>query len=254
MSKQFDVVVIGAGPGGYIAAIRAAQLGKSVACIDELEEPGQAAQARRHLHRTWAAFRRRRCSQSSEALRASATITSPSTASRSRASSLKLDIANDRPQEQHRREEQRRHPSTCSSKNKITWLPRPRRVHRQDGRAAVQIKVTGDRRNEDLVTAKNVIVATGSSARHLPGHAGRRTRSSPSNDGALAHRRRAEEAGRDRRGRDRPGAGLGVAPPGRGSDRARSDAGVPRPRPTTQLAKEAAKAVQASRASTSTWA
>ncbi len=34
MSKQFDVIVIGAGPGGYIAAIRAAQLGKNVACID----------------------------------------------------------------------------------------------------------------------------------------------------------------------------------------------------------------------------
>jgi dihydrolipoamide dehydrogenase len=37
MSKQFDVVVIGAGPGGYIAAIRAAQLGMSVACIDAWE-------------------------------------------------------------------------------------------------------------------------------------------------------------------------------------------------------------------------
>lgn len=35
MSKQFDVVVIGGGPGGYIAAIRAAQLGFNVACIDE---------------------------------------------------------------------------------------------------------------------------------------------------------------------------------------------------------------------------
>ena len=35
MSKQFDVVVIGAGPGGYIAAIRAAQLGFQVACVDE---------------------------------------------------------------------------------------------------------------------------------------------------------------------------------------------------------------------------
>ena len=34
MSKQFDVVVVGAGPGGYIAAIRAAQLGMKVACID----------------------------------------------------------------------------------------------------------------------------------------------------------------------------------------------------------------------------
>lgn len=35
MPKNFDVVVIGAGPGGYIAAIRAAQLGFTVACIDE---------------------------------------------------------------------------------------------------------------------------------------------------------------------------------------------------------------------------
>ena len=35
MSKKFDVIVIGAGPGGYIAAIRAAQLGFSVACVDE---------------------------------------------------------------------------------------------------------------------------------------------------------------------------------------------------------------------------
>jgi dihydrolipoamide dehydrogenase len=33
--KQFDVVVIGGGPGGYIAAIRAAQLGFKTACIDE---------------------------------------------------------------------------------------------------------------------------------------------------------------------------------------------------------------------------
>ena len=35
MAHAFDVVVIGAGPGGYIAAIRAAQLGFKVACIDE---------------------------------------------------------------------------------------------------------------------------------------------------------------------------------------------------------------------------
>ena len=35
MSKQFDVIVIGGGPGGYVAAIRAAQLGFSTACIDE---------------------------------------------------------------------------------------------------------------------------------------------------------------------------------------------------------------------------
>ena len=35
MAKNFDVVVIGGGPGGYIAAIRAAQLGFTAACIDD---------------------------------------------------------------------------------------------------------------------------------------------------------------------------------------------------------------------------
>jgi dihydrolipoamide dehydrogenase len=35
MTKQFDVIVIGGGPGGYIAAIRAAQLGFNTACIDD---------------------------------------------------------------------------------------------------------------------------------------------------------------------------------------------------------------------------
>jgi len=37
MSRSFDVVVIGAGPAGYVAAIRASQLGMNVACIDEWE-------------------------------------------------------------------------------------------------------------------------------------------------------------------------------------------------------------------------
>ncbi|MDO8450076.1 MAG: dihydrolipoyl dehydrogenase [Rhodoferax sp.] len=43
MSKQFDVIVIGGGPGGYIGAIRAAQLGMSVACIDEWKNSKGAA-------------------------------------------------------------------------------------------------------------------------------------------------------------------------------------------------------------------
>ncbi|MBI5921670.1 MAG: dihydrolipoyl dehydrogenase [Betaproteobacteria bacterium] len=34
MPKQFDVIVIGGGPGGYVAAIRAAQLGLNVACVE----------------------------------------------------------------------------------------------------------------------------------------------------------------------------------------------------------------------------
>src|SRR5512142_1992538 len=39
MAQAFDVVVIGAGPGGYIAAIRAAQLGFRTACIEGWRNP-----------------------------------------------------------------------------------------------------------------------------------------------------------------------------------------------------------------------
>src|SRR2546430_2077773 len=39
MSQSFDVVVIGGGPGGYVAAIRAAQLGLKTACIDDWKTP-----------------------------------------------------------------------------------------------------------------------------------------------------------------------------------------------------------------------
>ncbi len=40
MSEAFDVIVIGAGPGGYVCAIRAAQLGMKVACVEKRETLG----------------------------------------------------------------------------------------------------------------------------------------------------------------------------------------------------------------------
>jgi len=40
MSDSFDVVVIGSGPGGYVCAIRAAQLGMKVACVEKRETLG----------------------------------------------------------------------------------------------------------------------------------------------------------------------------------------------------------------------
>jgi dihydrolipoamide dehydrogenase len=43
MTKQFDLIVIGAGPGGYVAAIRAAQLGFKVACVDEWQNSAGGA-------------------------------------------------------------------------------------------------------------------------------------------------------------------------------------------------------------------
>lgn len=43
MSDSYDVIVIGGGPGGYVAAIRAAQLGMNVACIEERLHNGKPA-------------------------------------------------------------------------------------------------------------------------------------------------------------------------------------------------------------------
>ena len=42
MADKFDVIVIGAGPGGYTAAIRCAQLGFSTACIDKSQDKSGA--------------------------------------------------------------------------------------------------------------------------------------------------------------------------------------------------------------------
>ena len=35
MAEKYDVIVIGAGPAGYVAAIRAAQLGLKTACVEQ---------------------------------------------------------------------------------------------------------------------------------------------------------------------------------------------------------------------------
>jgi dihydrolipoamide dehydrogenase len=40
MSEQYDVVIIGSGPGGYVAAIRCAQLGMKTACVEKRKELG----------------------------------------------------------------------------------------------------------------------------------------------------------------------------------------------------------------------
>lgn len=40
MAERYDLIVVGAGPGGYVAAIRAAQLGMKTACIDKRPVPG----------------------------------------------------------------------------------------------------------------------------------------------------------------------------------------------------------------------
>ena len=43
MKNSYDLVIIGGGPGGYEAAIRAGQLGMSVACIEKRINKGEPA-------------------------------------------------------------------------------------------------------------------------------------------------------------------------------------------------------------------
>ena len=52
---NYDLIVIGAGPAGYVAAIKAAQLGKKVACVEKERGGGTC--------NNWAASRRKRCSR-----------------------------------------------------------------------------------------------------------------------------------------------------------------------------------------------
>ena len=47
---DYDVLVIGAGPGGYVAAIRAAQLGLRTACAESRETLGGTTAARYRLY------------------------------------------------------------------------------------------------------------------------------------------------------------------------------------------------------------
>ena len=53
LATAVDVLILGAGPGGYVAAIRAAQLGKEVVLIDPVRQGGRAC--------TRAVFQRRPC-------------------------------------------------------------------------------------------------------------------------------------------------------------------------------------------------
>ena len=40
MDNKFDVIVVGSGPGGYVAAIRSAQLGLKTACVESRKTLG----------------------------------------------------------------------------------------------------------------------------------------------------------------------------------------------------------------------
>jgi dihydrolipoamide dehydrogenase len=177
MSKSFDVVVIGAGPGGYIAAIRAAQLGFNTACIDEWKN-GQGGPAPGGTCTNVGCIPSKALLQSSEHFEhaghqfADHGIT---------LSNLGIDVA---------RMLARKDGVVKQNNDGILYLFKKNKVTFFHGRGAFakaveggyEIAVSGA--TAELVLARHVIVATGSSARALPGAAFDEERIL-SNDGAL---------------------------------------------------------------------
>ena len=162
MAKNFDVVVIGAGPGGYIAAIRAAQLGFSVACIDEWKTPeGKPAPGGTCTNVG--------CIPSKALLQSSENYEHVAHSYPDhgiRVKELTLDLA----QMMKRKDKVVRQNNDgilyLFKKNKITFLHGRGSFAGRDGDAYL-VKAAG--KTEETVTAKHVIVATGSSPRPLPG-------------------------------------------------------------------------------------
>ncbi len=178
MSKQFDVVVIGAGPGGYIAAIRAAQLGFTVACIDEWKN-STGGPAPGGTCTNVGCIPSKALLQSSEHYEHAAHHFADHGID---VKGLSLDVA---------RMIGRKDTVVKQNNDGILYLFKKNKVSFFHGRGSFaktvaggyEIKVTGA--TDDAMVAKHVIVATGSTARGLPG-ADFDEKNILSNEGALA--------------------------------------------------------------------
>jgi dihydrolipoamide dehydrogenase len=162
MSKSFDVVVIGAGPGGYIAAIRAAQLGFNVACIEGWKNPkGELALGGTCLNVG--------CIPSKALLESSENVEKIEHKYADHGisvSGMKVDIT----KMQNRKDvivgKMTKGIEFLFRKNKVTWLKGFGSFVSAGDTYTIEVK-NGE--TSEMVTAKNVIIATGSKARHLPG-------------------------------------------------------------------------------------
>ena len=174
MSKNFDVIVIGAGPGGYIAAIRAAQLGFNVACIDEWKnDKGGPAPGGTCTNIG--------CIPSKALLQSSEHFEHAGHAFAEHGIGLK-DLSIDVKKMLARKD------SVVKQNNDgILYLFKKNKVAFFHGRGSF-VKSAADSHEiavgEERLTAKHVVIATGSSARSLPGTAFDEE-TVLSNDGAL---------------------------------------------------------------------
>ena len=166
MSKQFDIVVIGAGPGGYIAAIRAAQLGFNVACIEGWKNPkGEMALGGTCLN--VGCIPSKALLQSSENVEqlehkfADHGIT---------AAGVKVDLAKMQMRKDAIVTKMTKGIEFLFRKNKVTWIKGFGKFVANG--EAYTIEVGGNGKAgaaKETINARHVIVATGSKARHLSG-------------------------------------------------------------------------------------
>jgi dihydrolipoamide dehydrogenase len=162
MAQTFDVVIIGGGPGGYVAAIRAAQLGLKTACVDEW----RSADGKPALG---GACTNVGCIPSKALLQSSENFEQAAHGFADhgvRVKGLELDLA---------QMLKRKDKVVKANNDGIVYLFKKNKIAFFHGRGSFvragadgcEIAVKGTQ-NETL-TAKNVIVATGSSPRALPG-------------------------------------------------------------------------------------
>ena len=162
MKKQFDVIVIGGGPGGYIAAIRAAQLGMNVACVDEWKNR-QGGPALGGTCTNVGCIPSKAMLQSSEHFDHAAHHFSEHGIG---VTSLSLDVG---------KMVARKDTVVKQNNDGILYLFKKNKVSFFHGRAAFvkalddgyEIQVSGT--VEETLVGKQIVVATGSSARALPG-------------------------------------------------------------------------------------
>ena len=162
MANQFDVVVIGAGPGGYIAAIRAAQLGMQVACIDAWQT-ADGKPAPGGTCTNVGCIPSKALLQSSENYdHAAHTFADHGI----KVGSLSMDVAQMLKRKDKVVKQNNEGILYLLKKNKVTFF-HGTGSFAGGAAGAWQIKVSG--KSEETLLAKNVIVATGSSPRPLPG-------------------------------------------------------------------------------------
>lgn len=162
MAQIFDVVVIGAGPAGYVAAIRAAQLGMSTACIDQWKTPqGKYALGGTCLNVG--------CIPSKALLESSENyerVLHKFKVHGITATGVKLDLARMLARKEAIVSKMTSGIEGLFKKNKISWLRG--RGSFVSGGTTWKLEVAGEQGSE-AIEARNVIIATGSKARSLPG-------------------------------------------------------------------------------------